>query len=71
MTRNAVLVAGLLGASLLAGCADGPEDTLAADPVADSQGGVDSLTGLGEADDPLAAGSGGMGGGGDVAGSEM
>ena len=38
-------------ALLLAACApDGPGNTLAADPVADSQGSVDSLTGLGESD---------------------
>jgi len=57
-------VAALAAALLLAACADGPENTLAADPVADSQGDVDTLTGLGEADDPLA-------GGGDVTGSAI
>jgi hypothetical protein len=53
-----------LATLLLAACAEGPENTLAADPVAESQG-ADTLTGLGEADDPLA------GGAGDVSGSAM
>ena len=57
----AALVAAVV---LLAGCADGPEDTLAADPVFESQAG-DTLTGIGEADDPLG------GGAGDVSGSAM
>ena len=47
--------------ALLAACAAGPEDTLAADPVAESQA-EDTLTGLGEADDPLAGGAGDVGG---------
>lgn len=67
MTKAAAALAALL---LLGACSDGTPDTLAADPVASGQGG-DTLTGLGESDDPLAGGSGDMGGGGDVAGSEM
>ena len=63
MTKT-TLAAGLAALALLAACADGPENTLAADPVAESQG-ADTLTGLGEADDPLAAGAG------DVSGSAM
>lgn len=69
MMRTLAVLAGL---ALLAACApDGPGNTLAADPVASGQGGADSLTGLGESDDPLAGESGDFGGGGDVAGSEM
>ena len=69
LVKGAALLAAV---ALLAACeADGPGDALAADPVANSQGSVDSLTGIGESDDPLAAGSGDFGGGGDVAGSEM
>jgi hypothetical protein len=64
------LAAALAGLVLLAACADGPANTLAADPVAESQA-QDTLTGLGEADDPLADGAGDMGGGGDSLGSEM
>jgi len=64
MNHATTLAAVLAAAGLLAGCAAGPEGTLAADPVAESQA-EDTLTGLGEADDPLA------GGAGDVSGSAM
>ena len=64
------MAAALAAAALLAACAAGPEGTLAADPAFESQA-EDTLTGLGEADDPLAGGAGDMGGGGDVAGSEI
>jgi hypothetical protein len=53
-----------VAAALLAACADGPENTLAADPAFESQAG-DTLTGIGEADDPLG------GGAGDVSGSRI
>jgi hypothetical protein len=62
--RLATMLAALAAAGMLAACAAGPENTLAADPVYESQGG-DTLTGLGEADDPLASGAG------DVSGSAM
>ena len=58
MTKTTTLAAGLAALMLLGAC--GPENTLAADPVADSQGSVDTLTGIGEADDPLAGGAGDM-----------
>ena len=61
MTRIAAGFAALL---LLGACSDGTPDTLAADPVASGQAG-DTLTGIGEADDPLAPGAG------DVSGSAM
>ena len=50
--------AALLALGAARGLRRGPENTLAADPVADSQGSVDTLTGIGEADDPLAGGAG-------------
>ena len=57
--RKTKTLAALAAVGLLAACAAGPEDTLVADPVAESQA-EDTLTGLGEADDPLAAGAGGL-----------
>ena len=58
MTKTTTtLLAALAALALLAACADGT-------------GGGETLTELGEADDPLASGAGDMGGG-DVAGSEM
>ena len=64
MKIRATLATGLAMLLLIAGCADGGGDTLAADPAFESQSG-DTLTGIGEADDPLA------GGAGDVSGSAM
>ena len=60
--RKTKTLAALAAAGLLAACAAGPEDTLAADPNAEAAA-EDTLTGLGEADDPLVSG--------DVEGSEM
>jgi hypothetical protein len=64
MRKTKRIATGLAALALLAACADGPEDTLAADPAFESEG-ADTLTGLGEADDPLAPGAG------DVSGSAM
>jgi hypothetical protein len=57
--KTTTMFALVAGAALLVACADGPEDTLAADPNAEAAA-EDTLTGLGEADDPLAAGAGGL-----------
>jgi hypothetical protein len=62
--------AALTGLMLLGACEpDGPGNTLAADPVASGQASVDTLTGIGEGDEP------GTGleppGGDDVQGSDM
>jgi hypothetical protein len=64
MRTATILAAALAAVGLLAACAAGPEDPLIADPAFESGAG-DTLTGIGEADDPLAPGAG------DVSGSAM